>query len=472
MKYKSLSSLVIFLGLLLFSPSIFNFFSSDDWFHLRVSQITSIPQFLNFFSFQNSPQSTLFYRPLSTQSFFFVFQTIFGLHPVFFHLFFLCLFALILTQLYRFIAGITKSKQTALLALIIYAFSITNLPRLYFLSGSQEIFLSLFTLLCFNAYLSKTRLPQALTYFWFLLALLSKETAIFIPIYLFLIDTLFLKRNSFRRLLPLFIISGFYSLLIYTRLATHLIGDATYVFNFYPKTALNTLMWYVLWALGAPELLVDYIGPGLRPIPRFYTDFGPWAGIILLPLLVLIFLLIFTLFKSRNKLYLIKNQLFFAITVFIISLGPLLLLPNHKFTLEMAVPLIGFSLGLACLLKSLSRYRYLVLGAFLFLNLSMYFLLYNRHYTITRARVSQNIFTYLQKNYPQYPKNQFFFFINDTPNYGADWGSSKQIAHAINVSELFRVFYHDSTINVYYQDLAPPPEQAPIIKLSSYQFLQ
>ncbi|MEK7066428.1 MAG: hypothetical protein AAB965_02540, partial [Patescibacteria group bacterium] len=244
-----------------------NFFSSDDWFHLRISDIHSLQEFLNFFSFANTDQSASFYRPLSTQVFFYFFHTIFGLNSLPYYLFGILLFTLILFLLYKF----TNSLVTTL----IYAVSVTNFTRLFFLSAYQELFLVFFSLLTLILYKSKKYLPAL---FCFVLSLLSKETAVVLPV-LLLVLSLFEKKVSFRKLAPHFFLLAIY---LYLRLFIFKgsVGDS-YIWDFSPPKALNTFFWYTLWSFGAPELLVDYVGSGLKILPRFFTDYPIWSYIIL-----------------------------------------------------------------------------------------------------------------------------------------------------------------------------------------------
>ena len=78
---------------------------------------------------------------------------------------------------------------------------------------------------------------------------------------------------------------------------------------------------------------------------------------------------------------------------------------------------------------------------------------------------------YFEQNYPKYPENKSFVFINDTSPEAKQWGSSKQIAYALSNSDFFKVFYKDKNIKVYYEDL---DTNIPVntIKISSKMFLE
>ncbi len=461
--FKKPFLLILITQIALYSRSIGIYFSADDWFHLRVSQINTITEFLKFFSFERNAQTISFYRPLSTQVFFFTLQKLFGLNPVPYHLFVTLCFCLSLYLAYKSILLLSNSKRTAIFSVIIYGFSVSNFTRLYFLSAFQEIALVILSLLCLISHI-ENRKNRALLFF--ILALTSKETAVIIPI-LILITDWFKKRVKLSNYLPYFII-----LLPYLYLRFHVFGTTTgdsYSWNFSPLKALNTFSWYSLWSIGAPELLVDYIGSGFRPIPRFFTDFVIWWPFIIFPLLILIVLSLYLFFKYYGKS---SRDFVFGLLFFLASLSPVLFLPTHKFTLELGLPLIGFSMAIFSLFTRTNKITYIFLFVYIFYNLSMNYLTYTTHYSVNRAKVSQKIYKYFLKKYPTEPIGSYFEFINDTTAYTKEWGSSKQIANSIGESELFRVIYHDSQYQVFFEDIPGnrPPEQR--IPISSKMFLE
>lgn len=444
--------------------SIPNFLSGDDWFHLRITQIHSISEFLNFFSFIPNAQSAALYRPLPTQVFFFIFQKIFGLTVWSYHLFVLLCFSYSLYLLYLFAKKQFNDKTKALLTVSIYGLSVSNFTRLYFLSSFQEISLVIFSLLCLLSF-PKSKIKALL---FFILALLSKETAVVLPVLLVLFNFTFVRKN-FKQFLPISVVLAIYLYLRF-KFFGNAVGDS-YLWNFSPIKAANTLMWYALWCLGAPELLVDYVGSGLRLVPKFFTDYAFWWKIIL-PLLLGTITTISILFVQRIK----KVDLSFLryLLFFLVSLTPVLFLPAHKFALELGLPLVGFSLVIVWLLpKRMGLVSYLFVCLYALLNLSMNYLTYTRHYSVSRAEISQRIYLYLSKNYPKYPTGSYFEFINDTEDNGKQWGQSKQISQAISGSDMFQVFYRDPSIKIFYQDIpeARSLDQKPIL-LSTKQFIQ
>lgn len=455
--------ITILLVILFFTPSLVNYFSTDDWFHLRVSSINTLPEFFNFFSFTKTPQSIAFYRPLPTQVFFFVFQKTFGPNPLPFHLFVLICFGYSLYLINKLAKPLLNSRKKALLATLVYGFSVSNFTRLYFLSAFQEIALVIFSLLTISSYLDGKKIRSVL---FFVMALMSKETAVVLPIVLFTIDWMG-NQVRLKKLFP-------FALVLLPYLYLHLFhfggaGGETYIWNFAPQKVGNTLMWYSFWALGAPELLVDYIGSGLKPIPRFFTDYPNWWPVILGLLFINLAFLGYISFQKIKK---INRKFIGCVILFVVSLLPVLFLPQHKFALELGMPLIWFALGVSLLLPKKGKLLYFFLFFYLALNLSMNYLTYTRHYSVGRAKISQKVFEYFSKNYPSKPTDSYFEFINDTKDYGVSWGSSKQISNSTAGSELFRVLYHDPTYTVYFEDFpGARPENEKKIPLSTKMFV-
>jgi len=299
----------------------------------------------------------------------------------------------------------------------------------------------------------------------FVLALMSKETAIVIPALLFILYFKQIKKKPFV-LLPIIIISATY---LYLRFKVFgLVAGDSYGWDFSPFKAANTLMWYILWSFGAPELLVDYVGSGLRILPRFFTDYPVWSYIILSLLGVTLTTFAITFIskiKNNRKIILI------GMCIFLITIFPVIFLPAHKFTLELGLPLVGFSVALAALIHK-NIFGKIFLFFFIVFNLLMWPLTYSRSYAVNRGPICKKIITILKEKYPTPPAG-YFEFINDTADYGASWGSSKQIFNSCGGSEIFRVFYRDKGFNAFFQDFSGErPLNKTKIEISTRQFYQ
>lgn len=450
--------LIIIFSIIIFSPALGNFFWGDDWFHLRISQISNSQEFFNFFSFQSTSQSTPFYRPISTQLFFFSFNSLFGLNVLPYYLFLIMVFALSLWLVYIFISLITTDKKISLMATFIYGISATNFPRIYYLSNLQEILMTVFLLTSLIFYFKSTFKNTILSLLFFILALGSKETAIVLPLILFIFNYLN-KKYSLVRLWPYTLIALIYLVVRLVYWNTN--GKDTYSFDLSPLKAVNTFGWYTLWSFGVPEFLVDYIGSGLKVLSRFYSDFQT-ISYFLLTLIILTFSsFIGVIFVNRKEIN--RISIFFA-GFFIIGLLPVLFLPWHKFAYELTLPMIGFAGVLAYILVNNKSYILLSIIFLIFycsLNLFTIFLDYQRHQSVTRSIISYKVYKYFKETYPMPPENSYFEFINDTPTVNQYWGSSKQIDQAVSQSNLFKVLYKNPDYLVYYEDI---PGQRPARK--------
>jgi hypothetical protein len=463
-RVKLVLVVIIASSVLVFSPALDNFFSADDWFHLRVSQVVSPQEFINFFSFSQTPQFAGSYRPLSTQTFFFLSQSLFGLNPIPYHLLVFLIFSLSLYLLYKVTLEMFGNNRFSCLAVFIYGISATNFTRLYFLSAFQEILLVTLVLASVLAYFRSCR---ALSLLIFVFALMSKETAIVLPGIILIIDW-YRKQLNFRRLVPFFLILSVYGYLRFVHLGG--VAGESYIWDFSPKKALNSLFWYGLWSLGAPEFLVDYVGSGLKVLPKFFTDLSSWSYVILAYTLAGCATFA-ALFLARIETS--RKRVALGGSIFIASLLPVIFLPWHKFTLELGLPMVGVSVIVASLITMKSKMSYVFLTIYVLANVSTNFLYLPRHYSVTRAILAQKVYQYFLAEYPSPQVGSYFEFINDTPNYGPEWGSSKQIAQATSGSEMFKLIYHNPKYEIFFTDFpGPRPSGGNKITISTKMFLR
>jgi len=432
-------------------PSTAFFFGGDDWFLLRVAQIHHLPEFINFFSFGHTAQSTSFYRPLPQQLFLFIFSKSFGLNAAPFHVFVLVCFGISLSLLYQFFGLLKLSKSSRLTGTFIYALTAANFARIYFLSAFQDVLLPLFALAALISFLNNRRIMTAL---FTILALTSKETAIVLPL-LFVVSSYFIDRKiNWQNVIISTFITGLYIVFRYS-LFGFPVGD-TYIWDFSFYKSLNTLFWYILWSFGVPEFFVDYIGPGLIPIARFWKDYPLVGPAIFLATAIMIFLLLQQILHYKRP----PKLLIMGILIFTISLIPVSFMPTHKFTHALSVPLIGFSISVSYLLHQ-GRAAKPFLCIYLIVNLVSQNYLYTRHYSVNRSRVSQKVYQLFTDRYPRPPGNQQFVFIGP---------QNKQLALALSKSDFFRVFYNDNNYQVYYQDIDQLLPTESTITIDSNQF--
>src|SRR4030042_3201424 len=82
---KLILFLIFLLAFIIFFPSLFTFYTNDDFFLLKISNAKSITDFINFYNLKQGPEGLGMYRPLAMQSFFMLAWKIFNLNPLGLH---------------------------------------------------------------------------------------------------------------------------------------------------------------------------------------------------------------------------------------------------------------------------------------------------------------------------------------------------------------------------------------------------
>jgi len=454
-KYRFSPFSIILLSCALYLPLLKNFFWSDDWYFLWISRISNFSEFLQFFSFGNNPHTTPMYRPLSTQTFFFIFSELFGLHAGPYYLFSFVVWATGLYILYLVLQHIFKKTNVALLMLTIYALSASHFARLSYLSAFQEILmfttgLSAIYFICFKK-------RTALGIVTFVAALLSKESAVILPGLMIAIevykgDKLFTKENI-KKYLPILFISLAYIYLRFIAKDWTDLGTGNYTWNFSPLRALHTTVWYGLWSIGLPELVIHYVGNNASILPRFWTDFPMMSKILSGS-----FLLLIGAFSCAKISWLksnIKNSkqwkmMFFGLAWFVIGLLPIVFLPDHKYVLGQSLALVGMAMMLGQIIAGSQKYLgRIAFVSYIVLNIVSIVFLYQTHVSMQRSDIARRTYTYLVEKYTEAPVGMYF--KNDKPVQVAQWGQSRQIHQAVG-DYFFSVIYKQDYEHVAYED--------------------
>lgn len=446
MKRKLKLIVLLVLIVLIYYPSYGNFFTADDWFHLKITQIHSWNEFLGFFSFVQNSLTAGSYRPLSTQVYFFSLYSLFGLNQYVFHFVNLSFFFANIILTFLLAKKLLKEEKVAYLSAFFYGLSVTHFTKMYFISAFQETLMVFWVLLSTFLFLSSGKRNYIFSMLCFILSLLSKETAVVTPLIFFVIY-FFSKNRWFVRIIPFLAIAGVY---IYLRFVFFgKISGESYIWDFTLRKLMNTSMWYVLWSFGLPELMIDYVSSGLKILPRFFTDFPVWSKLILSLTALYIATLLAILF--RNKRLLTKELLGLSV-LFLGSLGPVLFLPWHKFTIELTLPFVWFAMALGWLVSIRSQTKvFLFILAFLLLNIGTNILSYRTHYSVNRAKSAKQVYAYFTRFHPEKPMGKSFFIVsNQVPQIGPK-SSSEELSYVLSGSDFFKVLYKDPEIKVFYE---------------------
>ncbi len=461
--------------LILFYPSLNTYFSQDDFFHFKLSQTdNNFQSIVNFFGFHPfSERGVAFYRPLFREFLYHSYYNLFGLNHIPFRILSFTLQFINITLVYCLIKKVFKNKLITYLTTFMFAISSANTAILYYLAGGIQAqgatMLMLLSIISYLKYQEKSKiLFLASSFTTFILSLMSHELASVTPVLLVGLILIYSK-NKRRDLMGLGV---FYIVLaIYLYLNITIIGfsrsEQQYQVALNPKSVVNSYMWYIGWAFGLPEMLIDFVNPGFKVNPNLmlywknnYWFIFPSFIASLLSLLITLVLII----KMKIQLLLDKRFIFMCFW-FAVGLAPVILLPSHKSNYYLATSLPAFWGSISFLIISsyqllkrktwLSRLHiFIPIASLTILSASSIYLGRSTFWAATRGELAKSLLNQIKYAYPKLPKAATLFIKDDPkyPNISQEWGSSsKQASFILNGSDAIQLLYNDPTIRVVYQ---------------------
>ena len=487
-KYKYLL-LTFVISFAIFFRSLFVFFTNDDFFFLKISKVTNLSGFINFFNIVHGPEGFGMYRPLTTQVFYFLSNKFFNLSPIPLHIISFLFFFGIIYLVYKLIFELSKSNNIALISAFLYAVAASHFGQLYYLAAFQELGMAFFVLLSCLMFIKN---KNFLSFIFFVLALLSKETAVVTPV---LITAIYLfqgfqktKVTNFKKFIVFlspFIVCLFAYFLIRLFSYGFTSGD-TYIWDFSIRKLINTLFWYLLWALNIPESLIDFIGPGLNVNPNLFTYWGSQIIPILVSFLVQGVLLVVVLVKAlleKNKKEIKERDWVstFCIFWFLIGILPVAFLPQHKFSFYLTLPLIGLTFRIAFLLVTSKINKIFI---WLFLLIWTLTSVLTLKFTVQTNWISQSekvaemahiYFDEGQINLSGKNKQNLVgknIYLVDTPiDSTLPWSPTSTLKTILSNKNFFEVFYPNLTAKINYSGLEKVPTQKDAVVINSNQIL-
>jgi hypothetical protein len=482
---KDFLLLAIFLLVILFFYRLLSLnFVADDFSCLLNSKAQNVTDYLTFFTPSHSfiTMNYNLYRPLTYQFYFALMQSIFGLRPIYYHLVSLVWHLLNIVLVFK-LAGTFFPKKKSILPILAAGFYALNQSHTVTLAWSglvQELGLTTFVLLAiYFFYRNLETMKKSYLIFvliFFVLGLLSKETAIILPVILTVEVLFFGKRKDFIKLVFFFAILLLYLYMHFIKY--HFTQTENYTLEINQKV-INTLRWYILWAIGLPELFLDYIGSRFTIVPTLWKMFY-WEALIIFSLfftfLASVIGAVFLVLRKNSKAFFYK-PLWFFILFYFIFLIPVLFFPQNKYPFHQTTSLVGFSIAVAYVLTSLYELKYKIAKVLLFLSLVSFVLLsyfsinltLRTEVIINRSRLVDGVFTPFLTKYPTLPENSIIYIKND-PNYPKiteSWGgTAKQTSMALNGDFAFKLYY-GSSVEVYYEGIKDLPE-----KINSPKFIE
>jgi len=431
--------LILTVLILLFFGTSFKYgFSQDDWYFLKLSNVQSTTSVLQFFSPWHQGEFP-FYRPLSTQFFYFVSVRLFGLGnaPYFMHS--VIVIAQILSGylVYRLSRTLGLSRLRADLAAFVYVGGSLHFLSFYYIAAAQQLFAAMFGLATLLAALRRKS-------FWligglYILALLSKESALLIPVYLFILspwEHRFSKliRSKLQYLTVPGILAVLYVLL---RLIRGVMVQSEYhlKFGFENFSALKVCLSYFL---GFFERISDYSFAG--GLSQFSIDTRPWGYFTVIGAVILSLGLILGLVwrLSRRSL---TPLLFRALAVMAVGIFPWIFLPDHIYPHYLDLASFGFALLVASLWESL-LVSFLLVSAALVSYFAGIRASVRLHLTVQRAVISSHLLPRLEERGLCEGGD---VLIDGDPNL------TKEASYALSLSNAPAVICKNPSLHVYYQ---------------------
>lgn len=469
--------LFILVGFLYY-PILSVYFSHDDFFHFKISQTNeSISDFINLFGFHSFEERGIaFYRPLFREVPFNIFYSLFGLNQLPFRILSLAIHFVNIALVYVLMEKLFKKRELSFFTAFFFGINAANVGSLYYLAGGiQSLGATMFmlaTLILFWEWLESRNIRFFISsFFTFLISLGSHELAVVTPLLLLGLSLvkgeLFWK--SVQRIVPFFVVVAVFLYFDFTRIGFST-SEQQYQFTFSPKAVFNSLAWYTAWALGIPEMFIDFVEPRLTLNPNLMKFWGDYtAGIFFFGGIAATIAgasFVYALFRCG----ILKDRRFwFLLFWFPVALSPVILLPLHKSTYYLTPALaafwgvVGFVIFKAFELVSEKNARVAgslfgaLIASIFMLSVTSVALADQTYPAANRGRIAQKLTGDVKNMYTQLPKGATVYFKND-PNYptiSGDWGgSSKQAAFVLNNEDALQLLYKDPTLKVLYEDLS------------------
>jgi len=436
------------LIILVYYPITDSYFVNDDFYLIYLSSPKTVNGILDFFT--STKGGWVHYRPIVKMAFFMDFS-LYHLNPVGYH-FTNLLFHLSSTIMVFYLARIlTGSEKAGGFAALIFAVHPLHIEAVPWISGRNDLIFTFFYLsavLSFLKYISteekKKKIYLIVSISFSSLSLLSKESAITLPLLLFLAELLYRQKESkdnrlrinFMKYIPFLFI-----LFLYILIRFHVIKGSVY--NFYP-VGLQTL------------LRVSYHSFQLfAPINIDTFNFSNWFQFILNLVIVLNFTVPFIayLYFSKDKreyLYLfIYCSLWILITFF-----PLYFLPGVRFLYISSVAssvLLGFIIMEAT--EGVKKYNIkvaqiisvpLVISVLLAFSIRT---IQRNHIYNYAGNIAKEILSEIENKYTYFPEGSVLYLINFPHEWIKD--TETWVKAFLDVKAAIEVKFSDKSFVVY-----------------------
>lgn len=470
-KYPLYFFSVLFLtSFLLFLPGFSMFFHQDDFIHMMYSR--TFEQVIGAFNLF-SPGEFPFYRPIPTQIYFFFFGKLFGLQPLGYHAVNFLIYFINVLLVFRLGSMLTGRWRVGAIAGLIYAINSTHTAPLFSAAYVHELLYVCFGLLTVITYLQFLKNQRSLvaSCIFFVLALMTKENAVILPGILYLLtgchrfsaassnplkmrgSLYVIVKQSFAHLLPFIIILAVY---LYGHFVHYGVAVSSSYSVIVGKATIQILLWYFLWALSVPNILIDFLEPGLRLRSVFFSIAGTQANIFLTSFFLLLIVLgitgIWVMVKAPIKT---KLTVLLGLLWFITAMIPLLPFPLHHLATEQAFALVGLAITIGVIIDTAMRRG----GWFSFLSFA-FLLVYlvhasntiilaqKTHWIVRSSQQAQRVIKSLQTDPPIVTAGKTLVFLDGEIKI-PEYGSSRQIYEALGNGAAIPLYFGEGISQLY-----------------------
>ncbi len=345
LKFFSIILIFFAIAFLLYRQSLDYYFFQDDFFEINISKASNLSEYLSFFKFRSD---IIAYRPVSLQNYFFISYSIFGLNPVGYRLITFLLFFLTFFLIVKVVNKVTSDDRIGLFAGSLWLTSSIHFMSITWIAAAYNIIGTFFWLSTALLFLKHeetgAKRYYLLTIGSFLITIGSYEFSVTWPViigfYYFFVKKHTLIR-SLVKFLPFILITITYLLLRLLLIKVPNILEYKVVLNFESAKA---FFWYILWSFNIPEEFKKQIIDNLIFFNnKFLLDYWwltakSFIGTLWILALGVVVPLVF-IFKQRLLLNI--RILIFSIFWFFVGILPVLVLPNHTFTMYLTLASVG-----------------------------------------------------------------------------------------------------------------------------------
>ena len=446
-KLPALLLLAAFLiSLALYHSSLNYFLFQDDFFEINISKAHNLHEYLEFFKFRND---IIAYRPISLQNYFFFSNYFFGLNPMGFRLISFVFFMFSGFLIIKLATAITKNFKIGLLTSFFWLTSSIHFMALSWIAAAYNIigtFFWLLTSFIFLKYLKKQKAKfYLLSFIFYLLTVGSFEFSITWPAilgfyYFYVLKNTIVK--SIKIFSPFILISAFYLIARFLFIKVPQITEYAIKFDL---DSTKALFWYILWALNIPEEFKKQVVTNLLVFnPQFLSEFWPLIFKTFLgAFLVLVSAVIIPIkIIIKNGPPINFRLIGFAIIWFAIAVLPVLIIPNHTFSMYLTLPALGIYILISYLVVQSKRTILVVPVLLIWLATSISTLNFYKinSWMVEAQRTAQEFSFDTKQQFPRLESNSVVLYP-----LSAKWQRQALLdQHAI------RAIYNDPSLSIYY----------------------